>query len=163
MSTAIPSRRRPRAMAPARRRSSSAIRIRIFAEHDGSAQWRLKTCLEAGVSGPRTTRSRGVPRRSSLAHRSLCPPDGAKPRITLTVLPDRFPPLGAAAAGTWSSERLGRRLPSDKERVMPDEETPHRPRRRPVLLAMLVAAALLLALARVGAARSGGAAPPPPR
>jgi hypothetical protein len=41
---------------------------------------------------------------------------------------------------------------------VPDEETPHRPRRRPVLLAMLVAAALLLALAGFGAAGSGGSA-----
>ena len=43
---------------------------------------------------------------------------------------------------------------------MPDEETPHRPRRRPVLLAMLVAAALLLALAGSGTvAGNGGSSP----
>jgi hypothetical protein len=42
---------------------------------------------------------------------------------------------------------------------VPEEETQHRPRRRPVLLAMLVAAALLLALAGSGAvAGKGGSA-----
>ena len=43
---------------------------------------------------------------------------------------------------------------------MHDEDTQHRPRRRPVLLAMLVAAALLLALAGTGAiAGNGGTSP----
>jgi hypothetical protein len=41
-----------------------------------------------------------------------------------------------------------------------DEDTQHRPRRRPVLLAMLAAAALLLALAGSGAiAGNGGGSP----
>ena len=42
---------------------------------------------------------------------------------------------------------------------MHDEDTQHRPRRRPVLLAMLVAAALLLALAGSGAFAGNGPAP----
>src|SRR3954468_20125464 len=102
------------------------------------------------------------PRRQAgvdCTYRSLSPPDGAQPRITLTVLPDRFQPLRAAVAGT-SPPSVPAATAQRKERFVNDEETQDRPRRRGVLLAMLVAAALLLALAGSGAvAGSGGSAP----
>jgi hypothetical protein len=79
--------------------------------------------------------------------------------LTFAVLPDRFPPLGAAAAGTFPPSVLVAVRPARKERFVPDEPTQEQPRRRrPVLLAMLAAAALLVALAGSGAAGSGGSA-----
>src|SRR3954454_22121725 len=109
--------------------------------------------------GPRAmSRARGPGGRFA-ATRSLSPPDGAQPRITLTVLPDRFQPLGAAVAGT-SPPSVPAATAQRKERFVNDEETQDRPRRRGVLLAMLVAAALLLALAGSGAVSGSGGSTP---
>jgi hypothetical protein len=64
---------------------------------------------------------------------------------------DRFPPLGAAAAGSTDTRAPRPSPPTDKEHSVPEQDSTHRPRRRPVLLAMLAAAALLLAVAGSGA------------